>query len=108
MLKTSTGLLTVLFMFFSITSAEATLTLKEVRSASTNVLVAFFASDTTDVAEVDIESISKWKINGRSPSNIFRYATKADDCDHHIYLQTSDLVEGNNYQLGFGDPGRCE
>ena len=91
--------LTVLFMVCFISSAEAKLTLQEVRSASNDVLVAFFTSDTTNVYEADIENISKWKINGQPPKNIFRYATQANACDHHIYLQTSVLVEGKNYQL---------
>ncbi|MFC1650279.1 glycoside hydrolase family 9 protein [Candidatus Latescibacterota bacterium] len=99
MIKKSTAFLTAIFMVISISSAEATLNLQNVRSASRDVLVAFFTSDSTDVTEADIENISKWKINGQSPTNIFRYATKADACDHHIYLQTSGLVEGKKYQL---------
>ena len=88
MFKYLTICLTVLFLIVTISSSEAALTLKEVRTASNDVLVAFFVSDTTDVGEVDIQNISEWKINGQSPANIFRYATQADACDHHIYLQT--------------------
>ncbi|NLO01825.1 MAG: hypothetical protein GX126_05825, partial [Bacteroidales bacterium] len=80
-------------------NAEAKLTLQEVRSASRDVLVVFFTSDTLNLTEVDISNRSDWKINGQPCLAIFRYATKANNCDHHIYLQTSDLVEGRKYKL---------
>jgi endoglucanase len=82
-----------------ISQVEAKLTLQEIRTASKDVVVAFLTSDTTDVQEADINDSLRWKINGRSPINIYRYATQADACDHHIYLQTSALVEGKEYLI---------
>ena len=79
--------------------AEAKLTLQEVRTVSSDVLVAFFTSDTTDINEADISDFSKWKVNGQACSNIFRYITRANASDHHIYLQTSELIEGKKYKL---------
>jgi endoglucanase len=91
--------LTVVFVFCSVLQIEAKLTLQEIRSASKDVLVVFFTSDTMDINEVDISDLSKWKVNGQSVKNIFRYVTPANACDHHIYLQTSELVEGKMYKL---------
>ena len=41
-----------------ISNAAAKLTLKEIRTASDDILVAFFSSDTVDVNEVDISNLS--------------------------------------------------
>lgn len=79
--------------------AHAKLTLKEVRTASKDVLVVFLKSDTLDVNEADITTLSDWQVNGQPVKSIFRYATQADPCDHHIYLQTDNLVEGKKYKL---------
>jgi len=94
-----TTILTIIILLYSFSAVKAKLTLQEVRTASNDVLVAFFTSDTIDITEADIENISEWKINGQPVKKIFRYATQADLCDHHIYLQTSELVEGKNYIL---------
>ena len=87
----------ILLTGFSV--AEAELTLREIRTASDDVLVAFFTSDTLNVEEADIQNTAEWQIDGRPVTNIYRYATQADLCDHHIYLQTDKLVEGKNYRL---------
>jgi endoglucanase len=94
-----TCFIALLIIISFIAYAEATLTLQEVRTADRDILVAFFTSDTTDVNEVDIDHTVRWLINGQPPKNIFRYATQADECDHHIYLQTSELIEGKSYLL---------
>jgi endoglucanase len=80
-------------------AAEARLNIREVRSASNDVLVIFFTSDTLDLNEVDISNPAAWKINGQPCKSIHRYSTKADMCDHHIYLQTDDLTEGKEYNI---------
>ena len=99
MKKTGLRLFTLIIVVCTTINAEAKLTLQEVRSASRDVLVVFFTSDTLNLTEVDISNRSDWKINGQPCLAIFRYATKANNCDHHIYLQTSDLVEGRKYKL---------
>jgi endoglucanase len=93
-----TGLVALLILGF-ISMVHAKLTLQEVRTAAKDVLVVVFTSDTTNVNEADVEHPDLWQINGQSPKAIYRYATQADECDHHIYLQTSGLIEGNNYHL---------
>jgi endoglucanase len=80
-------------------NAICRLSLQEVRTASDHILVLFFTSDTTDVFEVNIDSISAWRINGAPPEKIFRFATRADACDHYVYLETAKLAEGKNYHI---------
>lgn len=92
-------LLSFLLIMISIQTADAKLTLKEVRTASKNVLVAFFTSDTLNVNEVDISNAALWKINGVPCKGISQYSTEGDPCDHHVYLQTTDLAEGKKYKL---------
>jgi endoglucanase len=90
---------TAVFLSCGLSVAEANLRLKEVRTASNNVLVAFFTSDTVDVNEAKIENLSDWQVDGQPVKAIFRYATQADPCDHHIYLETENFVEGRRYKL---------
>ena len=80
-------------------STQAKLTLQEIRSASKDVLVVFFTSDTLNLSEADISNVSQWTINGQPCRSIYQYSTKANKCDHHIYLQTAALVEGREYEL---------
>jgi len=92
--------LTMLILFSSLMyHAEAKLTLREVRTASNDVVVAFFTSDTADISESDVSDLSRWKLNGEPCIGIYRYITKADAADHHIYLKTSRLVGGKKYML---------
>jgi endoglucanase len=93
----SLSIMVILLTGFSV--AEAELTLREIRTAADDVLVAFFTSDTLNVDEVDIQNAAEWQIDDRPAKNIYRYATQADLCDHHIYLQTDKLVEGKKYRL---------
>ena len=82
-----------------ISNAKAEVTLKEIRSASNDVLVAFFTGDSVDVTEIDMDEKSEWKINGIPAENIYKYATQSNPSDHHIYLKTSKLKEGNAYRI---------
>ena len=80
-------------------AVQATLTFQEIRTASNSVLVAFFTSDTTDVDEVSIDTPEEWTVNGVPATGLSRYATMADACDHHVYLETDVLVEGKDYEI---------
>jgi endoglucanase len=86
-------------VFLIIQSSEAKLTLREIRTASDNVVVVFFTSDIVDLSEVDIGNTSDWTINDVPVNEIFRYSTQANACDHRIYLVTSTLQEGKSYKL---------
>ncbi len=79
--------------------AYAELSLKEVRTASNHVLVAYFKSTVIRADEVNIVDVSAWRLNGRPVAAIHRFVTEADACDHHIYLEVPDLVNGTPYAL---------
>jgi len=78
---------------------RAELALKEVRTASDTVLVAYFKSTVIQADEVNIADPSAWRLNGRPVSALHRFVTEADACDHHIYLEVPTLVQGSRYTL---------
>ncbi|MFI5380229.1 MAG: glycoside hydrolase family 9 protein [Tepidisphaerales bacterium] len=80
-------------------AADAALSLKEVRTASNTVLVAYFKSTKIDANEVNTADLSPWKLNGQPVTAINKFVTEADACDHHIYLQVPALVSGTKYTL---------
>jgi len=80
-------------------SAHAALSLKEIRTASNNVLAAYFKSTTIDANEVNTGALSSWTLNGQPVTAIHKFVTEADACDHHIYLQVPTLVNGTSYKL---------
>jgi endoglucanase len=79
--------------------ASAELTLKEIRTASNNVLVAYFKSNVINMNEVNTADLSAWKLNGQPVEAINKFVTEADKCDHHIYLQVPALKSGTSYKL---------
>ena len=83
----------------SILAANAELTLKEIRTASKNVLVAYFKSTVINANEVNTSDLAAWKLNGQPVAAINKFVTEADACDHHIYLQVPELVSGTTYTL---------
>ena len=89
----------VTLILLTCSNSYAELTLKEVRTASSDVLVAFFTSDMIDINEADISDLSAWKINGEPAKNIYKYVMQADPCDHHIFIQTGPLIRGKEYFL---------
>ncbi len=68
-------------------AANAELVLKEIRTASDSVLVAYFKSSIIQADEVNTTDVSLWKLNGRPASGISKFVPDADACDHHIYLR---------------------
>jgi hypothetical protein len=99
------GTLFICWMLSGVAWLHAEATLKAIRSASNDVLVAYITGDSADVKAVSIEDKSQWKINGKPASEIFVYAIAADPCDYHVYLKTSRLIEGTQYKVGtpYGD-----
>jgi len=98
MLK-KTSILILFASFSGLFDVPAQPSLKEIRSASNNVLVVFIAGDSRDAKAIGIEDASRWKINGEPASAIHQYATLSDHFDHHIYLKTSKLEEGRKYRV---------
>ena len=78
---------------------HAEVSLKEIRTASNNVLVAYFNSTTKDPNAVSTADLSAWRLNGQPVTAIHRFVTEADACDHHIYLEVPTLVRGTSYTL---------
>src|SRR5664280_864704 len=79
--------------------ANAELAFKEIRTASDNVLVAYFKSTIIKADEVNTTDTNLWKLNGEPVAAINKFVTEADACDHHIYLQVPTLVNGKSYTL---------
>jgi endoglucanase len=75
------------------------LTLKEIRTASKDVLVAYFKSTVINANEVNTADLTAWKLNGQPVMAIHKFVTEADACEHHIYLQVPTLVSGTAYLL---------
>lgn len=80
-------------------SIHAELSLTEIRTASNNILVAYYKSDIIKVDQVDTNNVSLWKLNGQPVAGINKFVTEANACDHHIYLQVPILVNGTSYKL---------
>jgi endoglucanase len=92
-------LLTITLSLWTSLAANAELTLKEVRTASKDVLVAYFKSTVADPNEVKTADLASWQLNGQPVAAINKFVTEADACDHHIYLQVPALVNGTTYTL---------
>lgn len=91
--------MTIVLVFSGFMNITARPTLKEIRSASNDVLAIFLAGDTRDVSAVGIDDTSRWTISGEPAAAIYHYATTADPFDHHIYLKTAKLEEGKRYRV---------
>lgn len=90
---------TAFALFCGLLDMPARPSLKEIHSASDNVLAVFIAGDSRDANAINIEDISQWKINGEPAYGIFKYSTASDPFDHHVYLKTSKLEEGRRYRV---------
>lgn len=93
------GMLAILAFSCQTEPINEEVTLKEIRTASNDAMVVFFATDTLDVNAISIDEKSAWTINGEPVEAIYKYATEGDPCDHHIYLKTNTLKEGKKYTI---------
>lgn len=78
-------------------SKDKTLVLKELRTASNDVIVALFNSDVVNMNGVDISNPSKWTVNRKPVNGLHKYVTEADACDHYIYIDVPQLKNGKKY-----------
>ena len=92
-------LLVLAILLLHSTSTRAELSLREVRTASNDVLVVYFKSSTVNANEVNTADPSSWRLNGQPAISINKFITEADACDHHIYLKVPTLVSGTKYAL---------
>ncbi len=78
------------------------LQLIEIRTASNNVLVAYFMGPDPDEITTNF---TDWKLNGKSPKNLEKWVTPnwsrvEFGYEHHIYLtMDKPFVEGEKYEL---------
>jgi endoglucanase len=91
--------LSLFFLFITVQQGFSKVTFSEVRTASDNVIVAFFTSETVNVDEISTSDLSQWKINGKPAKSINKYVMQANSCNHHIYLETEKLVAGKKYKV---------
>ena len=89
----------IVFCLSASFAANAELAFKEIRTASKDVLVAYFKSTMINADEVNTTNLASWKLNGQPVTAINKFVTEADACDHHIYLQVPTLVNGTTYTL---------
>lgn len=87
----------ILLAVFS--TASAKLRLKEIRTASNNVIELFLESDKLDVNEVDLSRPEKWKVNGEQVKALNRAAAPGLTCDHFVYLTVETLKNGQTYKI---------
>jgi|GEM_PF-374274 len=80
-------------------TANAALTLKEVRTASNTVIEVYFTSTTINANEVDTSNPSQWTVNGQAATAINKYVMQASACDHHIFLTVPALASGTKYEI---------
>ncbi len=81
-------------------TAQAALTLKEVRTASSTVIDVYFTSTTVNANEVDTSNLSQWTVGGQAATAINRYMMQvATTGDHHVYLTVPTLTSGTSYDI---------
>ena len=86
-------------------TAQAALTLQEVRTASNTVIEVYFTSTTMNAAEVNIADLTQWTVNGTPVTAINKYVMQATNpvlglnADHHIFLTVPPLVSGTTYDV---------
>jgi len=98
-MKNKLSFLILLGLILIVNQAYSKVTFKEIRTASDNIIVAFFTSDTVNIDEVGTADLSQWKINGQPAKSIQKYVMQANECNHHIYLETEKLVKGKKYKV---------
>ena len=81
------------------TEKDASLVLKEVRTASDCIVVALFNSDIVDLDGVDISDPSQWTLGRKPVTALYKYVTEADASEHHIYMEVPKLKNGKRYVL---------
>ena len=81
-------------------TAQAALTLKEVRTASNTVIEVFFTSTTLNANEVSTADPSQWTVNGQAATAVNRYMMQvARTANHHVYLTVPPLASGTKYDI---------
>ncbi|MFW5960158.1 MAG: glycoside hydrolase family 9 protein, partial [Chitinivibrionales bacterium] len=82
-------------------SANAVLSLEEVRTASDNVIVVFFKNEgeNAEVDDVDVTDPSQWTVNGSPAEAVNIYVMPQSGFNNHVYLTVAELVDGTEYEI---------
>lgn len=92
----------------AVMAAPGQVRLKEIRTASDDILVALFESRNVtgpvwdrvhQTNEINTGDLSAWKLNGQPVSAIHQFVTPSEFCDYHIFLKAGKLVKGTAYTL---------
>ncbi len=65
--------LVTLTLCWSLLAAHAELTFQEIRTASKDVLVAYFKSTVIDANEVSTNDLAAWKLNGQPVTGLNKF-----------------------------------
>ena len=76
---------------------DESLTLKQVYTASDNVITLLFESDVVNLEGIDISDPSAWKVNRKPALALNKFVTEAEGSEHHIYITTDKLKPGKRY-----------
>lgn len=87
-----------MILMVCILQVNAALFLREIHTAADNVIVVVFKANSLSPTDID-SSAAAWTINGENPKSLYRYATYGDPADWFVFLETSKLVEGTQYQI---------
>ncbi len=89
----------LIILTIGVFTSHGKVTFQEIRTASDNIIVAFFTSDEIDADAVDVSNPGLWKINGKSVEIVGNYAMQASAFDYHVYLKTDKLKAGDKYTI---------
>ena len=84
---------------FGISVLQAKVTFREVRTASDNIIVAFFTGDEIEAEAIDLSNPERWKINGNPAEIVGNYAMQASSFDYHVYLKSGKMNGGEKYVI---------
>ena len=82
-----------------INSKDNSLVLKEVRTASSNIVVLLFESDIVDLDGVDVSDPWVWKIGKIRPKSLSKWVREAEGSEHRVYMEVPTLKNGKRYVL---------
>ena len=93
------AVIVLLFLTAGVSALQAKVTFEEVRTASDQIIVAFFTGDEINAEAVDVSNPGQWKINGTPAEIVGNYAMQASAFDYHVYLNSGKLKVGEKYSI---------
>ena len=96
------------FLYASLIAHGQAVSFKEIRTASSTELVAFFQdsywsgpvwNEQYSTNQVNLSNPSAWTLNGQPVGAMSEFVTENYAVDYHIYLQVPPLTNGMTYTL---------